>query len=132
SVVILVAESAVTVFVVVVAPLEPKPCAAITTAEPDTEVTLPLANAPNPRVPVGAPDGRCPPVGKPERRAPDGKPDGRCPFPPPEPRAPPVHEPLTGELTTMVAAVNEVADEAVPVLATAMRQSPAFTAASVV
>ena len=131
SVVIFVFPSTVTVLFVVDVLLEPNCRAAITSVEPDTDVTLPAATAEigRPCTPEGSPDGSLP-DGKPEggapvKRPPPGPPD------PPGPVAPPVHEPFTAGLIVTVVAVNDVADESVPEGATAATQSPAFTSAIV-
>jgi hypothetical protein len=98
-VVIFVCASTVTVRALV-APADPPNCrAAITSVEPSTDDTVPVANAPPPRCPsppVGAPLGRCP--------------VGRWP-PPAAPPAPPPHCPLTGALTLKEVAVKDVLDD---------------------
>jgi hypothetical protein len=123
SVMIFVLVPAVTVLFVVALASAPNCRAAITSVEPDNETTLPAAIDPTcgrfVRVPDGNPDGRCP----------DGKPDGRCP-PPPPPN--PVHVPFVEASSVSVLAVNEVAESDVPDGATAVTQSPALIAASVV
>jgi len=130
SVVIFVLAPTVTDLFVVAVLLElfgPKSRAAITSVEPDTEVTLPPATAPK----FGRPEA--PPDGNPDGRCPDGRPEGRCPLPPPRPpKAPAPHAPSTAALTVIVVAVNDVAAASVPDGAMAVTQSPAFTAASVV
>jgi hypothetical protein len=141
AVVVSVVESpTVTVFVVVV--VEPKPCAARVIVLPDTAVTLPADTTPKPAppdgtpegIPDGAPDGMpaggppaCPlgiPLGTPEGIDPPGR-------APPLPNPPP-HVPFVGVLIEMRVAVKDVAVEEVPLRATAVTQSPAFTFASVV
>src|SRR5262245_3381856 len=119
SVVIFVSEVTVTVLFLV--PLSPNCRAAIASVLPVIEVTLPDATAPPRNRPHGKPEGRAP-DGKPEGRAPDGKPDGRAP--PPMAHAP--------EPTMRLLAVNDVASKEVPDGATAVTQSPALIAASVV
>jgi hypothetical protein len=120
SVVIFVLAPTVTVLLVVLllplAPLAPGVnCReAITTVEPDTDVTDPAAIAPT--------FARCPDGN------PDGNPDGRWPVPPPKP---PVQLPFVAGLIASVAAVNDAADSDVPDGAIAVTQVPALIAASV-
>ena len=131
SVVIFVLAPMVTVlFVVPLLPLLLPPgvnCrAAITTDEPDTDVTDPAAMAPMfARCPDGNPDGRWP------EGNPDGTPDGRWPLPPAPPK-PPVQLPFVAGLIDTVLAVNDAADSDVPAGAIAVTQEPVLIAAKVV
>src|SRR6185369_4851434 len=121
----------VMVFLVVVGAADPpfgsKASASMTTDEPDTETTLPVAMPPKPRapppVPPGPPDGN--PVGAPDGRTPLAPPE---PFPPPGPPKPRPHSPLVAALTVTVVAVKEVAAWSVPVGAIAVTQEPALIA----
>jgi hypothetical protein len=104
----------------------PKVRAATTSVPPDTDTTDPLANA----VCVPAPAVRAPLGNEPGERVPDGRaPDGKAPVGAPDGRAPPPnpasHVPFAGLLTETVAAVNVLAVDAVPELATTVTQSPA-------
>jgi hypothetical protein len=120
SVVMSVFESTVTVTVLV--EFEPTCRAAITSADPETEPTVPLATAP------GA-DGPGPLGGPAPPGAPDGAPVGGCPSTGP-PATP--HVPSAWAAITSVVAVNDVADADVLDGAMAVTQSPARTAARVV
>src|SRR5215468_1122529 len=111
--------------VVIFVPLAPNCRAAIASVLPVIEVTLPDATAPPRNRPDGKPEGRAP-DGKPEGRSPDGKLDGR-----PDGRGPP-RMAQAPEPTMRLVAVNDVASKDVPEGATAVTQSPAFIAASVV